>query len=164
MLAFSGMILLLRGMVDRRSQGGRLRRNLVPLLAVAGFALAGLAIAKPAALSELAFLQATETAADEYFRALGAPPGAGRLTDFRRHDLDGMQNADASGSYAVSISAESVLRYYSNRCRQLGLGSPAAAETRAYYPHALCDGAVIVTVTRLCKKKRCTAFVEVIGA
>lgn len=101
--------------------------------------------------------------ADWYFRELGAPPGAGAPIDFRHTDQDGMVSDHASGSYRVPLPRNDVLGYYRAACQRLGLTSPASPDTLAYYPDAICSGAVIVTVTPRCTGTACTAFVEVTG-
>ena len=114
-------------------------------------------------LARLGFLQIYGSTADRYFHELGAPPGSGPLTDYRRHDRDGMQNEDASGSYRVPLSRQGVLTHYTSACRRLGLASPASAETLAYHPRAICDGPAIVTIQPRCTGATCDVFVEVIG-
>lgn len=94
---------------------------------------------------------------------LGAPRGAGPLTDFREHDRDGMQNEAASGSYRVPLPPMLILDHYRAACRRAGLVLPASAETRDYQPAAICDGPAIVTVTPRCDGEACAVFVEVIG-
>ncbi|MEH3041673.1 MAG: hypothetical protein PGN21_16660 [Sphingomonas paucimobilis] len=105
----------------------------------------------------------SQTEAARYFHLLGALPGAGAVTDFRQHDRDGMQNEDASGSYRTTSSATAILDHYRAACRRIGLTAPPSAETLGYYPTALCDGPVIVTVTPACTRRHCNVFVEVIG-
>ncbi len=84
------------------------------------------------------------------------------MIDFRQHDRDGMQNEDASGGYRTTSSATAILDHYRSACRRIGLTVPPAAETLVYYPMALCDGPVIVTVTPACIRNLCNVFVEVI--
>lgn len=104
----------------------------------------------------------SETEAARYFHLLGAPPGAGAVTDFRQHGRDGMQNEDASGSYRTTSSATAILDHYRSACRRIGLTVPPSAGTVAYYPMALCDGPVIVAITLACTRRHCNVFVEVI--
>jgi hypothetical protein len=104
-----------------------------------------------------------DSTADRYFRALGAPPGAGPLTGFRHNDQDGMVAEYASGSYRVRLSRDQALDYYRAACRRVGLTSPASAETLTYYPEALCSGSVIVSITSRCSGATCNVFVEVTG-
>lgn len=151
--------------IMRRSDG---ERRPVPfwlagVLIVAAMAVCLVFGANNHGLARLGLTELSETAATRYFRALGAPPGAGSLTDFREHDRDGMQNEAASGSYRVPLPQAAVLGHYRAACRSAGLTTPASAETRAYYPTAICDGPAIVTVTPRCDGKACVVFVEVIG-
>lgn len=104
-----------------------------------------------------------ETVATRTFRQLGAPPNAGAVIDFRQHDRDGMQNEDASGSYRAASSPAAILDHYRAACRRIGLTVPPSAETLTYYPKALCDGSVIVSVTPGCSGTQCHVFVEVVG-
>lgn len=145
----------------RRSDGGRSRR-LLWLTALLVIVAAGWLAAGTNGRGLRASL-ADRTEAARYFEQLGAPPGAGPVIDFRQHDRDGMQNEDASGSYRVPLPAAAILDHYRRACRQRGLTSPPSAETRTYYPNALCDGAVIVTVEPRCTGPECTVFVEVVG-
>jgi hypothetical protein len=103
------------------------------------------------------------SSAQRYLQGLGAPRGAGPLTDLRLHDRDGLQNEEASGSYRAPPPASAVTDHYRAACRRLGLNSPASADTIAYYPRALCDGAVIVTVSSRCTRHGCDVFVKVTG-
>lgn len=104
-----------------------------------------------------------ETSAARHLRQLGAPAGAGPIRDVREYRLDGTSPEMASGYYRLRSTPAAIADHYRAACRRLALRSPAGAETRAYYPDALCDGAVIVTVTARCATGECRAFVEVIA-
>lgn len=140
----------------RRSNGGVSRWLLWPtaiLLVVIGWLIVATDAHGPG----------SETEAARYFHLLGTPPGAGAVTDFRQHDRDGMQNEDASGSYRTPSSEAAILDHYRSACRRIGLSVPPSPETLAYYPAALCDGPVIVSVTPACTRRQCNVFVEVVG-